>query len=100
MSLKFVLFCLIFKFDWKFCSGDPSQFGSKGLSYDFYAAFMAMSDKDTMDLRLLKKLVINSMDYSDAGNECKKSVKNMWLNYVRKFMPGIDDVLQIVKEGL
>jgi len=75
-------------------SDDPSPFGAKGLSYDFYAAFMAMSAKDTMDLRLLKKLVINSMDYSDAGPRCKKLVDNNWMVYMEKFMPTVKDVVQ------
>ena len=81
-------------------SDDPSPFGAKGLSYDFYAAFMAMTSKDTMDLRLLKKLVINSLDYSDAGLECKKSVKINWSAYMQKYLPTVNHIVQIVKEGL
>ncbi|KAF5290660.1 hypothetical protein FQR65_LT01950 [Abscondita terminalis] len=42
---------------------DPSYWGSKGLSYDFYVAFMGMARR-CADLKLLKKLAENSLVYS------------------------------------
>eukprot|EP00058_Branchiostoma_floridae_P011142 XP_002596630.1 hypothetical protein BRAFLDRAFT_219059 [Branchiostoma floridae] len=42
---------------------DPSVWGAKGLSYDFYQAFMAMGGVDA-DLAFLKKLALDSLRYS------------------------------------
>lgn len=41
-------------------SDDPAVWGAQGLSYDFYAAFMAMSGKDD-GLKILKQLSMNSL---------------------------------------
>jgi len=67
-------------------SDDPSPFGIKGLSYDLYAAFMALSGRN-MDLRLLKKLVLNSIKYSEAGSECQAMVQQLWAQYMDRFLP-------------
>jgi adenosine deaminase len=39
---------------------DPGLWDAKGLSYDYYSAFMAMASK-SMNLKLLKKLVQGSI---------------------------------------
>ncbi|CAG9855716.1 unnamed protein product [Phyllotreta striolata] len=46
---------------------DPSLWGGKGISYDWYMAFMGMCNKDA-DLKVLKQLAINSLKYS--GMDC------------------------------
>jgi len=75
-------------------SDDPSPFGAKGLSYDFYAAFMGMSSKNNMDLRLLKRLVLNSMDHSEAGSACKVAVLRSWKVFIHKFVPQLRQIRQ------
>mgnify|MGYP005983757957 FL=1 len=47
---------------------DPSFWGSKGLSYDWYMAFMGMTPRDG-DLRILKQLAWNSLLYSSLSEE-------------------------------
>ena len=60
-------------------SDDPGLWGAKGLSYDFYEAFMAMASS-SMDLRLLKKLAINSIEYTNMEQESKDKCMAMWMN--------------------
>ncbi|KAK4873083.1 hypothetical protein RN001_015112 [Aquatica leii] len=56
---------------------DPSFWGSKGLSYDFYLAFMGMASRSS-DLRLLKKLAENSFTYSALSVVEKRVAKRKW----------------------
>ena len=50
---------------------------AKGISYDFYEAFMGMASA-TMDLRLIKKLALNSIDYTTLDQKSKASCMNMF----------------------
>ncbi|XP_057654421.1 adenosine deaminase 2-like [Diorhabda carinulata] len=56
---------------------DPSFWGSRGLSYDWYMAFMALAGKNS-DLRFLKQLAINSIKYSSLDENKKKLAMNEW----------------------
>ena len=69
-------------------SDDPGLWDAKGLSYDYYSVFMAMASK-TMDLKLIKKLVQNSLEYSELKGEklerCGSIVTHQWNNYMQTF---------------
>ena len=69
-------------------SDDPALWGASGLSYDFYEAFMGLAGEN-MDLKLLKKLVLNSLDYGDADDQCREVVRIKWNQYIQTFVPTI-----------
>ncbi|KAF5299661.1 hypothetical protein FQA39_LY11456 [Lamprigera yunnana] len=56
---------------------DPTFWGSRALSYDFYMAFMGMANRSA-DLRLLKKLSENSMKYSALPEDEKLLAIEKW----------------------
>ncbi|XP_072767162.1 adenosine deaminase 2 [Anoplolepis gracilipes] len=58
-------------------SDDPGLWGVKGLSYDFYEAFMGLMSTHS-DLRSLKQLAINSLIYSSMNDEEKSAALNKW----------------------
>lgn len=54
---------------------DPSFWGAKALSYDWYMAFVGLSSRCD-DLRFLKQLALNSLEYSSM-TECEKRTSRM-----------------------
>ncbi|XP_072396173.1 adenosine deaminase 2-like [Diabrotica undecimpunctata] len=60
-------------------SDDPSFWGAKGLSDDWYMAFMGMTSRET-DLRFLKQLAINSIVYSSLDDIQKNAALSLWQN--------------------
>ncbi len=62
---------------------DPSLWDAKGLSYDFYETFMGLASS-SMDLRLLKKLVLNSVKYSQFqdNTQCQALVTKKWNEFI------------------
>ena len=72
-------------------SDDPTLWGAKGLSFDYYEAFMGLAGLN-MDLRLLKKLAINSLDYSKSNPQCRKLFTRKWNAYMQTFVPSIEVV--------
>ncbi|KAB0792371.1 hypothetical protein PPYR_14330 [Photinus pyralis] len=56
---------------------DPTFWGTKGLSYDFYMMFMGIASRNA-DLRLLKKLAENSLTYSLLPEEEKAIALEKW----------------------
>ncbi|XP_006891443.1 PREDICTED: adenosine deaminase CECR1 [Elephantulus edwardii] len=58
-------------------SDDPAFFGSKGLTYDFYEAFMGIGGMDA-DLRTLKQMATDSLKYSAMLPIEKKTAMRIW----------------------
>lgn len=56
---------------------DPGLWGAQGLSYDFYQAFVGMMSRSA-DLRALKKLAMNSIEYSSLSDSEKHRAKAIW----------------------
>ena len=56
------------------CSDDPAIFRNNGLTYDFWEAFIAWE----LDLKALKKLCINSIQYSGMNETEKEKALVIW----------------------
>lgn len=56
---------------------DPGLWGAKGLSYDFYEAFMGIMSANS-DLRSLKQLAMNSLIYSSMNKREKRNALSQW----------------------
>lgn len=56
---------------------DPNLWGSQGLSYDFYEAFVGIMSRDA-DLKALKQLAMNSITYSGLNQQEQIEAFNIW----------------------
>ncbi|WP_300685954.1 adenosine kinase [Chryseobacterium sp.] len=65
-------------------SDDPSVYGYEGLSYDFWVAFVYWE----LDVKALKKLVFNSVNYSSMNETEKKKaityLNKQWDDFIQK----------------
>ncbi|XP_060520820.1 adenosine deaminase 2-A-like [Cylas formicarius] len=59
------------------CHDDPTIWGTKGVNYDWYVAFMGMTHRDN-GLGTLKQLAINSIQYSAMTDDQKSVAMNKW----------------------
>ncbi|TRY58926.1 hypothetical protein DNTS_003129 [Danionella cerebrum] len=66
-------------------SDDPSLFGTTGLSYDFYQAFVGIGGLDA-NLATLKELAINSIRYSSLSTQLQDKAMAVWLENWNKFI--------------
>ena len=73
------------------CSDDGGFWGSKGLSHDFYYAFMAFTPQNA-GLQVLKQLALNSIKYSAMTDEEKKNAGTV---FSRKW----NDFINIIVNG-
>ncbi|XP_059085665.1 adenosine deaminase 2-like [Tigriopus californicus] len=74
-------------------SDDVAMWGGRGLSFDFYETFMGLAGRD-MDLRLLKKLSLNSIEYSalrgDRKRQCLMKFENKWEDFLSSYISPVD----------
>ena len=72
---------------------DPGVFGYNGLGYDFWSVFIAWE----LDLRAIKKLVFNSIEYSSLSkNEKEISLKELhkrWNKFVLQSNENFEEIL-------
>lgn len=66
-------------------SDDPSFWGALPLSHDFYFAFLGIASA-RQDLRTLKKLILNSFEFSTLDETQKAFAKQVWLKKWNKFI--------------
>ncbi|XP_075998301.1 adenosine deaminase 2-A-like [Genypterus blacodes] len=66
-------------------SDDPGMFGSSGLSYDFYEAFVGFGEMKS-HLGSLKELAMNSLSYSSLSPVEQERALTMWTRRWNKFV--------------
>lgn len=67
---------------------DPSCWSVEGLSYDFYMAFMGIASRNA-DLKFLKQLALNSLQYSSLPEDDKKVAITSWEAKWKEFIEKI-----------
>lgn len=70
-------------------SDDPSFWRATPLSHDFYITFLGIASAND-DLRLLKKLALNSIRYSSMTYEQKQAAYQKWSVKWRQFIQDIN----------
>lgn len=91
LSSRSASFKLFFYF-----SDDPSFWGALPLTHDFYFAFLGIASA-RQDLRTLKKLILNSFDFSSLDEQQKAQAKVIWL---KKWDAFIDEYLNDQKSTI
>ena len=76
------------------CSDDPGLWGAKGLSYDFYEAFVGIMSRSS-DLRALKKLATNSLIYSSMSKMEKEKALRIFYKQWKEFLHEMDKNSQL-----
>lgn len=67
---------------------DPCMWGAKGLSYDWYMAFVGMTSRET-DLKFLKQLALNSYLYNAMDGQEKLNAIDGWQQKWTQFITNI-----------
>lgn len=75
-------------------SDDPAFWCASPLSHDFYVAFLGLASA-RQDLRLLKKLALNSFEYSGMSKAEKVEAKHKWNVAWNRF---IDQTLKTIAQ--
>lgn len=81
-------------------SDDPGVWEADPISHDFYAAFVAVASRHA-DLRLLKKLALNSLYYSSHSNkfELATEFEKRWIKFVEGVVKDRNNLLGIRASG-
>jgi adenosine deaminase CECR1 len=73
---------------------DPGLWGSRGLSYDFYEAFVGIMSQKA-DLRALKQLAMNSIIYSAMSEKEKSVAMKLWKKRWDEFIDKIKNSVRL-----
>jgi len=77
-------------------SDDPGIFAYNGLSYDYWAVFLAWQ----LDLRALKKLAMNSIEYSSLLPQEKQLALRHWQLEWKNFIDFADEYLKEINNSI